>query len=325
MEKSSTTLPYSSYEPNSTELFALQPEDPNPRLVSKYLNSRNSPNSLRTMKVALQHFMRNYFSNIDHLDDVPWEKVNVDVLNHYKRSMQDDEYVYTTINYYLAAIRGVLKVAWHEHIISTEQYMRAIDVPNVSGERVPAGREIEKDEQAKLFAELNKCKKIATERDRAIFAIALNCGLRRNEIISLDREKIDFRKKRLSIIGKGNKERPVSLNSQAIKYLSNYIDSVRGDEPGAMFTRIRKNDDVTDERLTNQSIYFLFGEWSKRSSIERISPHDCRRTVATRLLDQGVPIHEVQILLGHADPKTTKRYDMKVYREQSNIVELLAH
>jgi site-specific recombinase XerD len=294
------------------------------RLASKYLLDISNTRSRRTVKVGLEHFQQSYYSGkMLSLDEVPWHQINRHVLAQYRNEMNDDGFSFTTINNYLSSIRGILKTAWQEEVISTDHYLRTTSIANIKGERLPVGREITDEEMLSLFSTLSASKTLSSVRDSAIFGLALYGGLRRSELISIDYENINLRRKEMLIIGKGNKQRLLALNTAVLSYLEVYIDQVRRDDKGALFTRIRKNNDVTTERLTDQSVYYLFSLWCKTANIARIAPHDCRRTVATKLLDKGAPLSDVQLFLGHADAKTTKRYDMGGLRKQHNIAEML--
>lgn len=306
------------------EHFEINLRNNGNKLASKYLLSILNKRSRRTMEVGLKSFVDFYSPSANfELDDFPWEKVSIHTLNNYKSGMLDKNLSFTTINSYLSAIRGIIKTGWLEEVISTDQYMRASSVKNISGDRLPVGREISEEEKNTLFAKLTRENTLAACRDKVMFGFAIYAGMRRSELVSIDMENINLQSRDVIITGKGNKQRIMSINSILYDYLLEFVETVRGQHNGPLFTRILKSDEITNERLTSQSVYYRFAYWCKEAGIQRIAPHDCRRTVATKLLDKEVPLSDVQLFLGHSNPKTTQRYDMRDIRKQKGTAELL--
>lgn len=149
---------------------------------------------------------------------------------------------------------------------------------------------------------LASCKTI---RDKTLINFMLATGVRVGEIVSLDREDINFETKEIKVFGKGSKERIVYFNNKTAKYLQRYFKSRKDDNP-ALFVTER----APFLRLTKASIGSKMRKLGKKAGVENVHPHRFRRTFATMAIDKGMPIEQVQTLLGHEEIKTTQRYAM---------------
>ena len=150
--------------------------------------------------------------------------------------------------------------------------------------------------------ELEKLKEhCETNRDRAILQFLLSTGCRVSEMCSLNRTDIDFVSMSLKVHGKGNKERTVFIDEVASMMIKRYLDS-RNDDSNALF--VGKG----SERMTPGGIRFMLRKPGKRSGVTNVHPHRFRRTLATSLIDHGMPIQEVAVILGHDKIDTTMKY-----------------
>jgi len=113
------------------------------------------------------------------------------------------------------------------------------------------------------------------------------------------------------ILGKGNKERIVYPPPRAWEMMHEWIKDGRGDEVGPLFCRIRKGGDVTNQRLTDQAVYYIMKRLILLTGIENFSPHDLRGSFISYLLDNGEDIKTVADIVGHADVRTTAGYDRR--------------
>ena len=208
--------------------------------------------------------------------------------------LSDADKAPATINTYLAALKGVALEAWAMKLMDTESYQHIRQVKSVRGSRLPKGRALTGHEIRALFRCCEKDHSSKGLRDAAILSVLLGCGLRRSEIVALNYEHIQFRDQAFIVRGKGNKER--------ISYMP---------QDGALFTRIRRFDDVTDERITDQAIYYILETRQQESGIDKFAPHDLRRTFASAMLDNGEDIVTVKDAMGHASIMTTQRYDRR--------------
>ncbi len=139
----------------------------------------------------------------------------------------------------------------------------------------------------------------------------LGCGLRRSEVIDLDYASILPQEQALLVRGKGNKERLAFMPATVWQRIYTWTETVRGEQDGPLFTRIRAGDSVTDERMTPQAVYHILNERRTQSGIDECAPHDLRRTFASMMLDNGEDLITVRDAMGHASVTTTQKYDRR--------------
>lgn len=149
------------------------------------------------------------------------------------------------------------------------------------------------------------------ERDLAIIDILASTGMRIGELVRLNIADINLEERECIVTGKGNKQRPVYFDARAKLHLSNYLRH-RSDSNAALFVTCKKN----ATRISISSVEARMRELGKTTKIGRVHPHKFRRTLATRAIDKGMPIEQVQKLLGHAKIDTTMHYAMV---EQNNV------
>ena len=148
------------------------------------------------------------------------------------------------------------------------------------------------------------------QRDLAMFVIFLNCGLRLSELVGINIKNIDFDKRTLRVIGKGNKERMVFLNDLCMDAINSYMavrpnDIVKPQSRDALFLSAQGN------RISNRMVELLAKKYFDKAGIdsELYSPHKLRHTAATLMYRDGnVDIRTLQELLGHASLSTTQIY-----------------
>jgi site-specific recombinase XerD len=215
-----------------------------------------------------------------------------------------------TVNRVLSALRGTLHAAWRAGLMDAASYHAARDVRGARGSRLPRGRAVGPEEWRRLFREIGHERPPMRERDTALVALAYAGGFRRAELVALDLADYDRESGRLRVIGKGNKERAVFLANGARDALHAWL-RVRGREPGPLLLPVDRHGRVLSRRLTEQTVYDRLRHLAARAGVAAFSPHDCRRSLASDLLDAGVDLTTVQALLGHASPATTARYDRR--------------
>jgi site-specific recombinase XerD len=126
--------------------------------------------------------------------------------------------------------------------------------------------------------------------------------------VALDLGHINWREQAITVMGKGNKERLAFMPDGTLRRLKLWVNDVRGEQPGPLFPRIRRHDDVQDSRMTDQAIYEILRTRRMEAGLEHCSPHDLRRTYANDLLETGVDIMTLKDMMGHASVTTTQRY-----------------
>ena len=145
----------------------------------------------------------------------------------------------------------------------------------------------------------------ANARDLAIVDMLATTGMRVGELVGLDIGDIDLQGRECIVTGKGNKQRPVYFDARAKLHLQTYLES-RADDCPALFVSL----DATASRLSIGGIEARLRELGRSCGVGRVHPHKFRRTLATHAIDKGMPIEQVQKLLGHARIDTTMQYAM---------------
>ena len=144
-----------------------------------------------------------------------------------------------------------------------------------------------------------------TARDLAMIDLLASSGMRVGELVTLNREDINFNERECVVIGKGNKERLVYFDARTKIHLQNYLEG-RTDENPALFVSLK----APFDRLMIGGVETRLRELGKRLNIPKVHPHKFRRTLATTAIDKGMPIEQVQQLLGHQKIDTTMHYAM---------------
>lgn len=288
----------------------------NPALM--YLATLGSKDSYRCMKSKLNKFAR--FFGYQGLVDCDWKSMQP---NHITIFLTAQSWGSArTYNCYLSAIKSVALNAWRNKQIDLDQFQRIKSLKQRRIFRAPSGRAISPEESSSLIRSQNK-NSLRTIRNRAIFFLMLGCGLRRAEVCDLKLKQVSIKNKSAKIIGKGNKERTIYFPTAVLEVLKNWLDarSLNKEEidAGFVFGRIDNRQRLhLDIPLDPSSITRIVEKLvSETDNLEgRLTPHDLRRTFATRLISKNVDIVEVQKLMGHASVATTGNY---VRKDEENL------
>ena len=162
------------------------------------------------------------------------------------------------------------------------------------------------DEGVELLRD--NCKQV---RDLAIIDLLYSTGMRVGELVRLNRDDINFEERECVVFGKGEKERKVYFDAKTKIHLKRYLDG-RTDENTALFVTL----DAPYDRLKISGVEIRMRNLGKKLNMERVHPHKFRRTMATRAIDKGMPIEQVQKILGHSQIDTTMQYAIV---NQSNV------
>lgn len=148
-------------------------------------------------------------------------------------------------------------------------------------------------------------------RDLALIDILASTGMRVGELVLLNKDDINFNERECVVFGKGDKERVVYFDARTKIHLQNYLES-RDDDNKALFVTLRK----PFNRISIGGIETRIREMGRKLNINKVHPHKFRRTLATKAIDKGMPIEQLQKLLGHQKIDTTLQYAMV---KQSNV------
>ncbi len=217
-----------------------------------------------------------------------------------------DELQKTTQNYHLIALRSFLK------------YCAKRDIPCMSADKIELARTKRKqvtfltpEELERMFAQA-KLDTLPGLRDRAILELLFSSGLRVSELVGLNRDHINLKRREFMVRGKGQKDRPIFISEQAATWVQHYLDK-RTDTAQPLFIRYagkKASDNSGDyQRLTARSIQRMVARYALLAGITKhVSPHTLRHSFATDLLMNGADLRSVQALLGHSNIATTQIY-----------------
>ncbi|MEI7689636.1 MAG: site-specific tyrosine recombinase/integron integrase [Candidatus Saccharibacteria bacterium] len=249
---------------------------------------------------------------IEFTDDITVDKITPELvrkyrlwLNRYKND-HDDELATITQGYHLIALRGFLNYLSKRDIASLSP--EKIELPKVSRKQVTF---LHYDEVERLLEQMSTDDEPGL-RDRAIIELLFSSGLRVSELVNLNRDHINTKRREFMVRGKGQKDRPVFISESASLHVKNYLES-RKDNLPPLFISYSRNVESTNSgdyrRLTARSIQRIINKYAKLAGITKhVSPHTMRHSFATDLLMNGADIRSVQVMLGHSSISTTQVY-----------------
>lgn len=249
---------------------------------------------------------------IDFAGDISVSDINAELVRKWRLWLNrlgtntNDELGKATQNYHLIALRTFLK------------YCAKRDIPALTADKIELARTRRKqvtflnaDELERIFAQPDLTTVIGL-RDRAILELLFSSGLRVSELVGLDRDHINLKRREFTVRGKGQKDRPIFISPDAAEWISRYLDK-RQDTAKPLFVRYSgsKKVDLSGNfhRLTARSVQRIVARAALLAGITKsVSPHTMRHSFATDLLMNGADLRSVQAMLGHSNIATTQIY-----------------
>jgi len=261
-------------------------------LIQRFINAKSADGRAESTLKQYGYTLEKIVKSIG----IPIEKITTDDLRAYireekNRGMSDG---------YVEGMRNVLSSffgwLWRENLIKTNP------CGNLSAMKCE-----QKMKYVYSSVELEKLKNGCTNvRDKALVLFMWSTGARIAEVCTLNRSDIDFQNMQCTVYGKGRKERTVYMNDVAAEALKEYL-ATRTDSFEALFVP-RKRNGYYERRLEPHGVRYFLTQLSKRTGVPNVHPHRFRRTLATHLIDLGMPIQEVSMILGHENINTTMKY-----------------
>ena len=249
---------------------------------------------------------------VEFAGDITPDQITAEVLRKYRlwlnryKSLDGNELAMITQSYHLIALRGFLK------------YFSRRDIPSLAPDKIELPKTHRKqvtflhyDEVIRLLEEIDINEESGL-RDRSIIELLFSSGLRVSELVNLNRDHINTKRREFMVRGKGQKDRPVYISESAADWVEQYLAS-RQDTLAPLFISYSKNVEANTSgdyrRLTARSIQRMVSKYARLAGITKhVSPHTMRHSFATDLLMNGADLRSVQSMLGHSNIATTQIY-----------------
>ena len=264
------------------------------------------------------HTARNYRLYIDRLvefaGDIKVSDINNELVRKYRLwlnrfvNFNGDDLSPLTQSYHLIALRNFLKYLQERDISSLEP--TKVRLPKTARKQVSF---LYTDEIKRILDEIDLSSNTSL-RDKAIVELLFSSGLRVSELVNLNRDNVNTKRREFMVRGKGSKDRPIFISEEAASSLDEYLGS-RTDNLKPLFLNTSRNTGYEDNnsgdyrRISARSVQRIISKYSKLAGItKKVSPHTMRHSFATDLLINGADIRSVQSMLGHSSIATTQIY-----------------
>lgn len=266
------------------------------------LNSLGSPGSRRVYEFALNQFITWYCSE-------PRLAFNRIVVTRYRMYLESRGLAANTINQQLAAVRRIAYEAADAGLLSPELAAGISRVRGVKQLGFRVGNWLSADECSTVLSRAQGST-LRAKRDYAMLAVLFGCGLRRSELVALERNDIQMRQGHwavVDLVGKGGHIRTVPIPNWVKAALDAWTAAAKITE-GRIFRAVARTDKIWGDGISQNVVWYVVKGCCEKAGLEHIAPHDLRRTCAKLCHTNGGEIEQIQFLLGHASVQTTERY-----------------
>lgn len=280
------------------ELKHQEELDENKNMIDSFISSKQvegcSERTIKYYKEIIEKFVNNFDKSI--------KQISTNEIRNYLSNYKDNSSCGSTT---IDNIRRVLSsfFSWLED----EDYIIKSPVRRIHKIKTAlVVKEVLTDENLERLRD--ECENI---RDLSLIELLISTGMRVGELVNLNINSLNFEDRSCIVLGKGNKEREVYFDAKTKLHLKEYI-SKRNDSNDALFVSMRE----PHQRLSISGIELIIRTLGINSNISKVHPHKFRRTLATMAIDKGMPVEQVQKLLGHVKIETTMNYALV---NQSNV------
>jgi site-specific recombinase XerD len=265
----------------------------------------------RSMK-TIQNYSHYLNRLSDYAGDIKLKDIDVELVRKWRMWLNrlptatNDELTKTTQNYHLIALRSFLRFCAKRNWETLQP-----DKIELARTKRPQVTFLTIEELQRLTAQPDVSKQNGL-RDVAIIELLFSSGLRVSELVSLDRDHINLKRREFMVRGKGQKDRPIFISDEAATWIQKYLD-MRTDNTKPLFIRYSGTKKIDNSgnfsRLTARSVQRMVSRYARLAGITKhVSPHTLRHSFATDLLMNGADLRSVQAMLGHSNIATTQIY-----------------
>jgi len=269
---------------------------------SAVLNSLTSADAQRGYRHAINEFVDWYCSE-------PRLSFSRTVVLRYRIHLESRHLAPGTINLRLGAVRRLAYEAADSGLLSPDLAAGIRRVKGVKKIGVRLGNWLTAEPSQRLWQSPNG-ERLKEKRDRALLAVLLACGLRRREAVELNFSHIQQREEHWAIgdlKGKASHARTIPMPTWVKSALDQWLQSANI-MSGKLFRRVHKIGKAWGDGLTEKAVWHVVREYAAKVSIDKLAPHDLRRTCARLCHAAGGELEQIQFLLGHVSIQTTERY-----------------
>jgi site-specific recombinase XerD len=266
------------------------------------LNSLSSSDAQRGYRHAIDEFVDWYCSE-------PRLAFNRIVVLRYRSHLESRQLAPGTINLRLGAVRRLAYEAADCGLLSADLAAGIRRVKGVKKLGVRLGNWLTAEQGQALWQTPDR-QQLKGQRDRALLALLLTCGLRRHEAVALTLDHLQQREEHWAIVdlvGKGGHIRTVPVPDWVRNELDEWLDAAEINR-GRVFRRVSKAGKTWGEGMTEKAVWHIVKEAANRAGVAKLAPHDLRRTCARLCHTSGGELEQIQFLLGHISVQTTERY-----------------